>query len=150
AVPVAFVDIRPLPVDLPNFRSLAGDLLALPFEDGEVESLSCLHVAEHVGLGRYGDELAVDGTARACAELARVLGVGGDLFFSLPVGRPRVCFNAHRIHHPLHVLEYLAGLELREFSLVDDSYRYVADADRVAAGRLEYGCGLFWFSRLSQ
>lgn len=146
-VPVAFVDIRPLPVDLPNLRSFAGDLLALPFEDGEIQSLSCLHVAEHVGLGRYGDRLAVDGTARACAELARVLGIGGDLFFSVPVGRPRVCFNAHRILHPLRVLDYFVGLELREFSLVDDSYRFVGDADPIAAGRLEYGCGLFWFRR---
>jgi hypothetical protein len=148
SVSVAFVDIRPLPVDSPNLRSLKGDLLAgLPFEDGEVQSLSCLHVVEHVGLGRYGDALAADGTARACAELARVLGSAGDLFLSVPVGRPRVCFNAHRIHAPLQVLAYFAGLELREFSLVDDSYRFVVDADPRAAARLDYGCGLFWFSR---
>ena len=148
SVPVAFVDIRPLPVDSPNLRPLKGDLLAgLPFEDGEIRSLSCLHVAEHVGLGRYGDALAADGTARACAELARVLGTGGDLFFSVPVGRPRVCFNAHRIHEPVQVLEYFAGLELREFSLVDDSDQFVVDADLQAGGKLDHGCGLFWFSR---
>src|SRR5205823_4540061 len=55
--PVAFVDIRPLEVDLERFESIVGDLLDLPFEDRSLDSVSCLHVAEHVGLGRYGDSL---------------------------------------------------------------------------------------------
>ena len=91
--PVTFVDIRPLQAaGLPNLKSIEGSLLNLPFESGSVASLSCLHVAEHVGLGRYGDPLNPAGTRLACAELARVLAPGGELFFSLPVGRPRVCF----------------------------------------------------------
>ena len=108
SVPVVFVDIRPFPVELPRLRPAAGDLLRrLPFDDGSITSLSCLHVAEHVGLGRYGDELTADGTRRACAELERILASGGRLFFSLPVGRPRVCFNAHRIHAPRQILRLL-------------------------------------------
>lgn len=146
-VPVAFVDIRPLTVHLPRLRSVTGDLLALPFEDGSVESLSCLHVAEHVGLGRYGDELAPDGTARACAELARILAPGGTLLFSVPVGRPRVCFNAHRVHTPAQMVRYFMDLELDEFSVVDDHYELVNDADVDRAAVLNYGCGLFRFRR---
>jgi hypothetical protein len=148
SVPVIFVDIRPFPVDLPRLHPLAGDLFAgLPFDDGSVHSLSCLHVAEHVGLGRYGDELAPDGTRRACAELQRVLASGGQLYFSLPVGRPRVCFNAHRIHAPRQILQYFSELELEEFSLVGDDFRLVHDADLDVAAALEYGCGLFSFRR---
>lgn len=146
-VPVTFVDIRPLPVELPRLCSLRGDLLGLPFDDASVLSISCLHVAEHIGLGRYGDELAPDGTRRACAELARVLAAGGSLYFSLPVGRPRVCFNAHRVHTPAQIVSYFPGLELKEFSVVDDHYELLIDADLDATADLNYGCGLFWFRR---
>ena len=145
-VPVVFVDIRPLPTELPRLQSVAGSLLALPFEDHSVGSLSCLHVAEHVGLGRYGDELDPGGTRRACGELARVLAPGGILLFSLPVGRPRVCFNAHRVHTPAQIVDYFSGLELLEFSLVDDTYTLVHDADLSVAASLSYGCGLFRFT----
>lgn len=148
SVPVTFVDIRPLGVELPRLSCLAGDLVqGLPFADHSVPSLSCLHVAEHVGLGRYGDELSPSGTHKACAELARVLAPGGNLFFSVPVGRPRVCFNAHRIHAPAQIRDYLTGLELLEFSVVDDHARLIRDANPEDASRLAYGCGLFWFRR---
>jgi hypothetical protein len=148
SVPVVFVDIRPFPVTLPRLHSLAGDLSkALPFDAGSVDSLSCLHVAEHVGLGRYGDALAPDGTRRACIELQRVLAPRGLLYFSLPVGRSRVCFNAHRVHAPRQIIEYFSELELQEFSVVGDDYRLVNDADLDAAAALEYGCGLFVLRR---
>lgn len=144
SVPVVFVDIRPLAVELPRLQSLAGDLLSgLPFLDSSIASLSCLHVAEHIGLGRYGDRLDVDGTRRACAELARILASGGRLFFSVPVGRSRVCFNAHRIHTPMQILDYFPTLRLEEFSVVGDDHRLVRDANLRDAATLEYGCGLF-------
>ncbi len=146
-VPVAFVDIRPLPVQLPRLRSVEGDLLALPFADRSVGSLSCLHVAEHVGLGRYGDELTPRGTQHACTELARVLAPAGTLLFSVPVGRPRVCFNAHRIHAPAQIAGYFEELELEEFAVVDDRYELVRDTDVEAYAHLDYGCGLFRFRR---
>jgi len=50
-VKVTFVDIRPLTVNLENFNSREGSILALPFDDNSILSLSCLHVAEHIGLG---------------------------------------------------------------------------------------------------
>ena len=62
-LPVTFVDIRPLSARLPQLTSVAGTILALPFADQSIESLSCLHVAEHVGLGRYGDPLDPSGNA---------------------------------------------------------------------------------------
>src|SRR6266566_7011863 len=48
---VVFLDVRPFPGSVENLRSQAGDVLALPFGDVELSSLSCLHVAEHIGLG---------------------------------------------------------------------------------------------------
>ena len=146
-VPVLFVDIRPLDVVLENLRSVQGSLEHLPFADQSVESVSCMHVVEHVGLGRYGDPLDPEGTIKACLELQRVVAPGGTLYVSTPVGRPRVCFNAHRIHDPRTILDVFSELELAEFSLVDDAGRLHVDARPERAANLTYGCGLFRFTR---
>ncbi len=114
---VQFVDIRPLEVsNLENFENIAGDILHLPYKDNSLDSVSCLHVAEHIGLGRYGDPLDPLGTQKAAMELARCLAPGGHLYFSLPVGKTRLCFNAHRIHPPRRILQYFSDLNLVEFS----------------------------------
>lgn len=147
---VVFIDIRPAAIELPALHGLAGSLLALPFADGSVASLSCMHVIEHIGLGRYGDPLDPAGTRRAAAELARVLAPGGRLYLSLPVGRPRVCFNAHRVHAPAQILDYFAGLTLARCGAIDDAGRYHPDLSReqlLAYAGAEYGCGLFEFMR---
>ncbi len=146
-VPVKSVDIRPLHLRLEGLECCAGSLLALPFPPESVESISCLHVVEHVGLGRYGDPLEPQGTARACAELARVLAPGGRLYLSLPVGRPRVCFNAHRVTDPSAVADMCAGLRLLEFSVVDDGQRLVEGADPDSYRDAAWACGLYVFAR---
>lgn len=146
-VPTVYMDYRPLRVDLDRLGTVAGDLLRIPFRAGSIGSMSCLHVAEHIGLGRYGDPLDPDGTKKGAAELNRVLAPGGNLFFAVPVGRPRLCFNAHRIHSAERIREYFGDLELVEYSGVDDSGRF---HERVALDRFrddEYGCGMFWFRK---
>lgn len=144
---VTFIDIRPLITDLPNIESKSGSILEMPYEDGSVMSLSCLHVAEHIGLGRYGDPLDPLGTIKACKELQRVLAPGGSLYFGLPIGRPRVCFNAHRIHSTDQILEYFAGLKLVEFSFVNDKGRFLQNVEPNIAREAKYGCGLFQFTK---
>jgi SAM-dependent methyltransferase len=146
---VTFVDIRPLMVNLERFRCMPGSILAMPFDDGSCASLSCLHVAEHIGLGRYGDPLNPLGTVEAARELERVLAPGGDLYFSLPVGRPRVCFNAHRIHSVEQILSYFSGLDLVGFSCVDDSGFFHEDVDPRALSSASYACGMFHFRKAS-
>jgi SAM-dependent methyltransferase len=140
---VTFVDIRPLEVDIEGLTPVAGSVLALPFEDGSLESVSCLHVAEHIGLGRYGDPLDPLGTRKAAAELARVLAPGGQLLFSLPVGRPRVDFNAHRVHDPVEVASWFEGLELAEFAGVDDANVFRRHRAPSELAGSNYACGMY-------
>ncbi|MBV8210703.1 MAG: DUF268 domain-containing protein [Burkholderiaceae bacterium] len=147
-VPTTFVDVRPLEVALSRLESIRGELYALAFESESVASISCLHVIEHVGLGRYGDPLDPIGHERAAQELARVLATGGRLYVSTPVGRERVCFNAHRVFSARTVVRLFAGLNLREFSLVGDDSRLHEHQQLDAAAQLDYGCGLFIFEKL--
>ena len=144
---VTFIDIRPLTVPVENLESRQGSILELPYPDHTVRSLSCLHVAEHIGLGRYGDALDPQGTRKACAELARVLAPGGNLYFSLPVGKPRLCFSAHRIHTPDQILGYFPSLDLVELSGVDDENRFVRSIDPAVLRDSDYACGLFHFTK---
>jgi SAM-dependent methyltransferase len=144
---VKFVDIRPISLDFENFECVAGDILKLPFADSSVESISCLHVAEHVGLGRYGDPLDVNGTLKACRELARVLKPGGRLFFALPVGRTATYFNAFRVHSPELVLEYFKDLKLLEFAAVSDQGRFIPNAKLDDYKNALYACGMFEFTK---
>jgi SAM-dependent methyltransferase len=144
---VVFADIRPLATRIPGLFQAAGDVLHLPFKDGSLESLSSLHVAEHVGLGRYGDPLNPSGTREAAAELTRVLAPGGNLYFSVPVGRPRLEFNAHRIHSPAQISGFFADLRLQGFSAEDDARVFVHHANQAELAEAQYACGLFWFQK---
>ena len=144
---VTFLDIRPFETDLEGLTVKKGSLLTLPYGDGSVRSLSCLHVAEHVGLGRYGDPLDPDGTKKACRELARVLAIDGNLYFAVPVGRERTCFNAHRVHLPRTIVDYFEDLDLIEFSGVTDDGRFVENIDPDVLAQSNYACGFFRFTR---
>lgn len=145
--PVTFVDIRPLEAEIEGLESIAGSVLDLPYEDRSLPSVSCLHVAEHIGLGRYGDPLDPAGTRAAAAELQRVVAPGGELLFSLPVGRPRVCFNAHRIHDPHDVRAFFGELELVEFAGVDDAGRFRRHRALDELVGQNYACGMYRLRR---
>ena len=149
-IPVKFYDYRPADLHLSDLISQAADLQALPFADGSIRSLSCMHVVEHIGLGRYGDPLDPDADLKAIAELKRVLAVGGDLLFVVPIGRPRVMFNAHRIYSYQQIISCFPELELREFALVPDDSQgdgLIVDAEESLVDEQNYGCGCFWFHK---
>lgn len=126
-LPLTMVDIRPLSLKLEGLNFREGSILALPFADQSVESLSSLCVVEHIGLGRYGDPLDPNGTEKALAELKRVLKPNGNLYLSLPLDdENKVFFNAHRafqedylkkIFEPLEVVEsrYIYGDSLLDY-----------------------------------
>lgn len=151
--PVVFVDIRPVQLDLPGFECRPGSLLALPFDDRCIASLSCLHVIEHVGLGRYGDPLDPAGADKAVSEIVRVLAPGGTALVSVPVGRRRIQFNGQRIFAIDEVVRLFAGLTLVELSIVDGTGRLVIDVPTTApplgedASGNDFALGLFRFMR---
>jgi len=142
-VPVTFVDIRPVEIDVPGFSFLRGSVLALPFADGEIASLSSVCVIEHIGLGRYGDPLDAHGSEKAAAELNRVLALGGDLYVTVPVDvECRIYFNAHRAFTRDYLLALFPGL-----ALIEEGYIYGRELYPRYDPQGGFGTGLFHFRR---
>ncbi len=146
-VKTTFVDIRPIRTSLKNLTVIDGNILNLRFKNNSVKSLSCLHVVEHIGLGRYGDAINPDGTKKACHELTRVLAKGGYLYISTPIGKERICFNAHRVTPPEIILNFFKDLTLVSFSVVDDKGRFMEDVDYRKYSQADYSCGMFLFTK---
>jgi uncharacterized protein DUF268 len=146
-VPMIFVDYRPLVARQSGLTCVAADINRLPFADRSVASLSCLHVIEHIGLGRYGDPINVDGAVLAAEELQRLVSEGGSLYLSTPIGRQRVCFNAHRVFAPATILSLFSQLQLKKFSFVSDDGMLHENVSAALVPDLEYGCGFFEFRR---
>lgn len=150
-VPVKFYDYRPADLELPGLSSGSANIVSLPFSSNSIKSLSCMHTVEHIGLGRYGDPLDPDGDLKAIAELKRVLAVGGNLLFVVPVGgTAKIMFNAHRIYTYGQIVGYFSDLQLVEFSLIPDtpqSNGLISNATEDDANKCSYGCGCFWFQK---
>ena len=149
-VPVSFYDFRPAPLQLSGLSCKRADLTALPFPDQSIRSLSCMHVVEHVGLGRYGDALDYDGDLKAAKQLERVVAPNGHLFFVVPVGKPRICFNAHRIYDFQQVRNAFPRLSLEEFTLIPDQAAEtgpIQNCDVSLVASQNYACGCFLFQR---
>lgn len=147
-IPIRFYDYRPANLNLSGLSSERADLLSLPFKDNSIKSLSCMHTIEHIGLGRYGDPICPDGDIKAISELKRVLSYEGSLLFVVPIGKPKIMFNAHRIYSYDQIIEYFSGMKLRQFALIPDNARdtgIMINADKKVADEQKYGCGCFWF-----
>lgn len=143
-----FLDFRPLEVSLPNLLCTSGNILNIPKENESIQSLSCLHVIEHIGLGRYGDPLDITGSQKALIELNRILAKNGKLYLSVPVSnKDTTFFNAHRIFHPQTIIMALNDLNIVSFSLVTDQGTFIENATVEDAEKQHYGCGMFVFQK---
>ena len=153
-IPIKFYDYRPAKIELSNLQCDHADITKLPFNDNSINSLSCMHVVEHVGLGRYGDPLDPQGDIKGMKELVRVLAENGDLLFVVPIGgKAIIMFNAHRIYTKNMILEQFGqlGLKLKQFVLIPESENdggLVENPSDELVNKQKYGCGCFWFTKI--
>jgi hypothetical protein len=149
--PVHFCDLRPADIHLDGLSTAKEDLLRLSLADNSVDSASCMHVVEHVGLGRYGDEINYDGDLKAVAELKRITRPGGNILFVVPVGKTAtILFNAHRIYTWKSVLEMFGeDFDLVEGALIPEqnSLGLVYYPDESLLEMQGFACGCFWFCK---
>ena len=147
AVPVRMVEFRPVPLNIGQLSFCRGSILQLPFPDSSLQSISSLHVIEHIGLGRYGDPLDPEGTIKAARELSRVLAPTGKLLVGIPMGRSRVFFNGHRVHNSKEILRMFGELRVVEFSGVDDQGEFVENRHLQELDNCVFACGFFLFTK---
>jgi hypothetical protein len=144
-MPVTVVDIRSLQSKVAGMTFLQDDATQLRrVEDNSVLSLSSLHAAEHFGLGRYSDPVDPQACFKFMRSLQRVLAPGGSLYFSVPVGRERVDFNAHRVQT---ILDSFSELQIVSFSFVADDDQLYEDIDPLNIPESDLACGLFEFTK---
>ena len=150
-MPVTIVDIRPLVSNIQGLTVIQDDATTLSkIKSSSVHSLSSLHVAEHFGLGRYSDPIDPEACFRFMESLQRVLAPGGRLYFSVPIGRERVEFNAHRVFDPNTILGRFSGLQLASFSYVGDDGALYQDTNPSLMPKSNLACGLFEFTKVME
>lgn len=143
-------DIRNLSNTIPNIRFIQADIMSDSFNMSDYcDSLSSLHVIEHLGLGRYGDKVDCQGHLKGLKNMLRLLERGGKFYCATPIGRQRIEFNAHRVFDVQYLLELFQPiLTIDRFVYVDDQgelYRDVSlygDDAKTNFG-CRYGCGIF-------
>lgn len=148
---IEVVDIRDVNSKTQNIRFIKMNLME-PLPASLVEctnSLSSLHVVEHLGLGRYGGPLDWEGHLKGIQNLTDMVKRDGRLYFSVPIGPQRLEFNAHRIFSVQTLLNLFSDrFIIEEFSYVDDQGDLHIDAALTEEEvrnhfGCNYGCGIF-------
>jgi hypothetical protein len=67
---------------------------------------------EHDGLGRYGDPINPNGDLEAMKLAKKLIVKNGLLFFSVPIGKDCLVWNAHRIYGKIRLPMLLEGWEV--------------------------------------
>lgn len=143
-------DIRPLKSGVKTIKFVQADLMQMKPELFEcTDSLSCLHTIEHFGLGRYGDTVDSDGHLKGLDALYKMLKTGGKFYFSTPIGKQRIEFNAHRVFSVKYLLNLFSDkYYVESFSYVDDKGFMHEKVNLIQADidvnfSCFYGCGIF-------
>ena len=115
---IEYLDLRPHKISLNNIDVIVGDITKTPFPNESINNLSSLSVIEHIGLGRYGDKIDINGMKKSVGEFERILQKGANLIVSFPIGRENIIeFNAHRICN----LDFVNTL-FKNFELKDETF----------------------------
>ena len=149
-------DIRDMTEQIQNIHFKRLDIM-----DGKAvshdycDSISCLHALEHFGLGRYGDRVDYNGHLLGWENIYKMLKKGGKCYFSVPIGKQRIEFNAHRVFSLEYIMNNMIGSRYKvdSFSYVNDSGDLVKDAvlderSLKSSFSLNYGCGIFELSKI--
>ncbi|XOJ89843.1 DUF268 domain-containing protein [Methylophilaceae bacterium Uisw_097] len=143
-----FHDIRPLKgISLNNLTIMKTDLMSFS-PKMKIDSASCLHVIEHIGLGRYGDKPDYFGDLKALDKLGKSINTNGFLYLSLPIGKQSIYFDAHRVYDPQILVQHLSDkFSLVHFSSVNDKGKFKENDLYTNFKNAHYSLGMFIFKK---
>jgi hypothetical protein len=149
-------DIRRLKTDAKNIIFKQMDLMK--FDENYLnytDSISCLHALEHFGLGRYGDDVDLNGYIKGFKNVTKMLKPNGIFYFSVPIGWQRIEFNAHRVFSVKETLKLAKenGLNILSFSYIDDKGGFhknieLCDGNIKSNFGCNWGCGIWEFRKV--
>lgn len=147
---IELIDIRNITSKVKNISFRQANLMELPSDlMNYCDSVSSLHVIEHIGLGRYGDPIDYFRYLKAIDNISKILVSGGNFYISVPIGPQRIEFNAHRVFSVEYLLQILSKKFIIDtFSYVDDKGDFFEKAelteDRIKSNfSCNFGCGIF-------
>ena len=152
---IEIIDVREQISKVKNITFKKADLMQLP--EGMLDccdSLSSLHAIEHFGLGRYGDPVDYNGHLKGIETMTKMLKSGGKFYFSVPMGRQRVEFNAHKVFSLRYLLDIIKDkYTLDSLSFIDDKGDFVEnvtlnDKDIDANYGCNWGCVIFELTKV--
>lgn len=151
-IDVTMIDVRKFPIEIEKLHTIVDDATTLrQIPDESIESMSALCSLEHFGLGRYGDIVDPEACFKCFENIQKKLSKNGKLYISVPIGKERVEFNAHRVFYADTIIKCFSKLDLKEFlcvaegkieSSIEDIHKYDNDNHNG-----EYRYGLFWFQK---
>lgn len=149
-------DIRPMNKNINNIKFTKINLMKLPKNlVNYCDSISSLHAIEHFGLGRYNDPVDINGYIKALNNIYRILKKGGKFYFSVPIGKQRIEFNAHRVFNLGYLLNLIGDkYKIDSFSYVDDRGNLHINASLDNKNNVEcsfncnYGCAIFEMTKI--
>jgi len=152
---VEVFDVRPQKNKVKNIFFKQIDLMKVPRKmKNYCDSVSSLHAIEHFGLGRYGETIDYYGHIKAINNIHKILKKNGKLYFSVPIGKQRIEFNAHRVFEIAYLLKLFSGkFKINCFSYVDDKGRLFENVDLKNNNiknnyNCYYGCGIFEMTKI--
>lgn len=154
---VVIVDIRDLTSNIENIEFQQANMIEMKDELlNSCSSLSSLHALEHFGLGRYGDPIDAEGHLKGFNNMYNILQEDGIFYFSVPIGKQRIEFNAHRVFSITYLLEMFEGkFDIIDFSFVNDkgdlNENIILTDELIETNcACHYGCGIFELRKKSK
>ena len=123
----SFSGVRIVSLDIANHTTrskygveyVQGDCTHTNLPNQFADVVTIISTIEHVGLGRWGDPLDVDGDIKTMHEARRILKPDGFLVLTIPYGFPTVVYNLNRIYDAGRLQKLCEGFQfvLKEYSL---------------------------------
>ena len=146
---IEVLDIREMESKVENIKFKQADLMNI-WDDLKdySSSISCLHAIEHFWLWRYWDSIDINWHLKWLDNIYKMLTKGWILYFSTPIWKQRIEFNAHRVFSVKYLCDYFKDkYEIQKFSYVDDQWDLHKDVDVEEWFKdsfwLMYGCWIF-------
>lgn len=151
-IDVTVIDVREFPEGkVEGLQTIMDDATTLcQIMDESIESMSALCSLEHFGLGRYGDPIDPEACFKCFSNIQKKIKTGGKLYLSVPIGKERLEFNAHRVFYANTIIDCFSDMIINEFSCATNDkieanveiHKY--DQDNHDG---EYRYGLFCFTK---